>query len=212
MRDAAGEGGNRGCQANTGDREGARGVKDRIHPRLVPVLFALIAPRYNSILPGDPPPSHPQHGRYVRSNKRRSVRASIISIWRASMRRKRETGRAWQLLNGSVDVVKVPRLSARRIYTTSADVSELSPLRPLNNVTLTVTFKLKHKEINICLLFHLLASSIHYFILTKFEQSLSQVYLVYLNRIFLYTLVALRNIQIIFLLQKIEKRRCSLIE
>lgn len=98
--------GNRGCHPSMGDREGARGVKDRIHPRLVPVLFALIAPRYNSTLPGDPPETTP-NDRDVRSNKRRSVRASIILIWRASMRRKRETGRAWQLLNGSVDVVKV---------------------------------------------------------------------------------------------------------
>lgn len=61
-----------------------RGVKDRIHHRLVPVLFALIAPRYNGTrrstlsLP-------------VNTCVRMSD-ASIISIWRASIRRKRETG------------------------------------------------------------------------------------------------------------------------
>lgn len=92
------------------DREGARGVKDRIHPRLVPVLFALIAPRYNgaaTLARARATSRATPGGRYVRSNKRRSGRASIISIWRASMRRKRETGRAWQPLNGSVDAVKV---------------------------------------------------------------------------------------------------------
>lgn len=39
---------------NKGRRDGEvgmRGVKDRIRPRLVPVLFALIAPRYNSNSP-----------------------------------------------------------------------------------------------------------------------------------------------------------------
>lgn len=74
------------------ERERGRTVKDRIRPRLVPVLFALIAPRYNSILLATT--RFTPSGRYVRSNKRRSVQASIISIWRASMRRKRETGRA----------------------------------------------------------------------------------------------------------------------
>lgn len=95
-----------GRATQEGDREVARGVKDRIHPRLVPVLFALIAPRYSGTLPGRGHPQRPDT--YVRmSDGGSGGRASIISIWRASMRRKRETGRAWRLLNGSVDAVKV---------------------------------------------------------------------------------------------------------
>lgn len=58
-----------------GDGEGTRGVKDRIHPRLVPVLFALIAPRYNGTLP-ELPSATP---RYVRWNERRSGRELRLS-------------------------------------------------------------------------------------------------------------------------------------
>jgi len=57
---------NRGCQPSTGDKERVRGVKNRIHPRLVPVLFALIAPRYNSTFSGDPPELPPTADMFVR--------------------------------------------------------------------------------------------------------------------------------------------------
>jgi len=59
-RERGGEGEKRWAREGDRERRGRgrrRGVKDRIHPRLVPVLFALIAPRYNGTLPtrGWPP-------------------------------------------------------------------------------------------------------------------------------------------------------------